>query len=39
MNISVSAAWIVLYYFISGSILWYFAGYGLDQLWRWTRET
>ena len=32
MNVDLSAIWIVLYYFVSGSILWYFVGKVLDRL-------
>ncbi|MGA7400951.1 MAG: hypothetical protein WBW38_13075 [Candidatus Sulfotelmatobacter sp.] len=32
MNVDFSAVWVVLYYFISGSMLWYFVGKVLDRL-------
>lgn len=31
MNVDLSAVWLVLYYFVSGSILWYFVGRVLDR--------
>ena len=31
MNVDLSAIWVVLYYFVSGSILWYFIGKVLDR--------
>ena len=32
MNVNLSAGWVVLYYFISGSILWFFVGKVLERL-------
>ena len=32
MNVDVSAIWVVLYYFVCGSLLWYFVGKVLDRL-------
>lgn len=34
MNIDVSLIWIVLYYFLAGSFLWYLIGKGVDRLFR-----
>ncbi len=34
MNIDVSVIWIVLYYFLAGSFLWYWIGKGIDRLLR-----
>ena len=33
MNVDVSGVWVVIYYLVAGSALWYLAGKGLD---RWT---
>jgi hypothetical protein len=31
MNVPISGVWVVIYYLIAGSLLWYFAGKGLDR--------
>jgi len=31
MNVDLPAIWVVLYYFVSGSMLWYFVGRVLDR--------
>ena len=31
MNVDLSAVWVVLYYFVSGSMLWYLVGKVLDR--------